>query len=347
LGLALFNCHSDQELGMPKTDMIRQSRDIRRIAIDDHFLDEIQTRLHTDETVRSVSFISAPVEQHQVTEDETGVTLKVPALTVLQLYRDRIMPADPRKSVELTVAGRRLGAFYLQWLRAPPGDSFGAPVLLRFERKPAKKEQPYKANAWLTGLVPLKLEARGQWDPAEEYWAEEGEPIGAWAKPIIKRGLRPQYEMEQILPGVDPEDFDGDPILEANELKDRGQVARARKLLEKLLTQDVRCLDAHAHLGNLAFDADVRTAIDHYQRGVRIGELSLGESFEGLLPWGFIDNRPFLRCLNGLGLCLWRLQQFEEAEAVFERLLWMSPSDNLGIRLVLPEVKARNAWTAG
>jgi hypothetical protein len=51
--------------------------------------------------------------------------------------------------------------------------------------------------------------------------------------------------------------------------------------------------------------------------------------------------------LNGLGLCLWRLQQFEEAEAVFERLLWMSPSDNLGIRLVLPEVKARNAWTAG
>jgi hypothetical protein len=35
----------------------------------------------------------------------------------------------------------------LQWLRGQPGDAFGAPVLLRFERKPAKKEQPYKANA--------------------------------------------------------------------------------------------------------------------------------------------------------------------------------------------------------
>ncbi|MGA2842612.1 MAG: hypothetical protein ABSG18_21070, partial [Steroidobacteraceae bacterium] len=52
-----------------------------------------------------------------------------------------------------------------------------------------------------------------------------------------------------------------DPILEANELKDRGQIARAKKLLEKLLIQDVRCLDAHAHLGNLAFDKNARTRI--------------------------------------------------------------------------------------
>jgi len=29
--------------------------------------------------------------------------------------------------------------------------------------------------------VPLKLEARGQWNPAEDYWAEAGEPIEPWA----------------------------------------------------------------------------------------------------------------------------------------------------------------------
>jgi tetratricopeptide (TPR) repeat protein len=332
---------------MQKASTAGRARSIRRVAIDGHFLDEIRTRLHTDGAAKSVSFVTAPVEQHQITEDEAGVTLKVPALTALQLYRDRIIPADPRRSVEVAVAGRKLGAFYLQWLRGLPGDSFGAPVLLRLERKPAKKEQPHKPNAWLTGLVPLKLEARGEWDPAEEYWGEEGEPIEPWAHPIIKRGPRPKYEMEQILPGVDPEDFDSDPILQANELKDRGQIARAKKLLEKLLIHDIRCLDAHAHLGNLAFDKDVRTAIDHYQRGVRIGELSLGENFQGVLPWGLIDNRPFLRCLNGFGLCLWRLERFEETEAVFERLLWMSPSDNLGIRLLLPEVKAGNPWSPG
>jgi tetratricopeptide (TPR) repeat protein len=279
-------------------------------------------------------------------EDAEGITLKIPALTVLQLYSDGVLPVGPRKSVDLSIAGRKLGAFYLQWLRGLPGDEFGTPVLLRFERQPAKKEQPYDVNAWLTGLVPLKLQGKGEWDPDEEYWGEAGQPIEPWAKPIIKRGPRPMYEMEQILPGADPEDFDGDPILEANELKDRGLIARAKKLLEKLLIKDVRCLDAHAHLGNIAFDKQVRTALDHYQRGVLIGELSLGEKFGGVLPWGMIDNRPFLRCLSGFGLCLWRLERFEEAEAVFERLLWMSPSDNLGIRILLPRVKARKPWTA-
>ena len=94
------------------------------------------------------------------------------------------------------------------------------------------------------------------------------------------------------------------------------------------------------------FDKEARTALDHYQRGVLIGELSLGEKFEGVLPWGMIDNRPFLRCLSGLGLCLWRLERFEEAEALFMRLLWMSPSDDLGIRFSLPQVRARKPWTA-
>ena len=59
-----------------------------------------------------------------------------------------------------------------------------------------------------------------------------------------------------------------------------------------------------------------KEAIRHYEVGVRIGELSFGDSFEGLLPWGWIDNRPFLRCMHGFGLCLWRLDN-EEAAAIF------------------------------
>lgn len=54
------------------------------------------------------------------------------------------------------------------------------------------------------GLTPLKLEQRGIWKPEEHYWGEEGEPIEKWAKPIVARGPRPEFEMEQILPGVDP-----------------------------------------------------------------------------------------------------------------------------------------------
>jgi tetratricopeptide (TPR) repeat protein len=331
---------------MPKTHITSHSRRIRRVAIDGHFLDDVQIRLHSDESSKSLSYSSAPVERHHATEDEEGITLRLLALTALQLYYDGVLSADAQRSVELTVAGRLLGAFFLHWLRALPGDKFGSAVILRFGPQPAKKERPREPNAWVKALVPLKLYPKGDWDPAEEYWGESGEPIEAWAKPIIKRDPKPMYEMEQVLPGADPEDFDSDPILEANELKDSGQIARAKKLLERLLVKDVRCLDAHAHLGNIVFDKEARTALDHYQRGVLIGELSLGEKFEGVLPWGMIDNRPLLRCLNGLGLFLWRLERFEEAEALFMRLLWMSPSDNLGIRFLLPPVRARKPWTA-
>jgi hypothetical protein len=79
-----------------------------------------------------------------------------------------------------------------------------------------------------------------------------------------------------------------------------------------LCQTDLRCLDAHAHLGNLAFDRGPKDAMRHYEAGYRIGELSLGEGFDGVLPWGRVDNRPFLRCMNLFGLCLWRLGRFEE-----------------------------------
>ena len=56
--------------------------------------------------------------------------------------------------------------------------------------------------------------------------------------------------MEQVLPGTKPED-DTDPIIDANELKAMGDYAGARRILMELCRADLRCLDAHAHLGNL------------------------------------------------------------------------------------------------
>ena len=69
-----------------------------------------------------------------------------------------------------------------------------------------------------------------------------------------------------------------------------------------------------------------------------IAELSLGPSFKGVLRWGQIDNRPFLRCLHGLGLCRWVLEDFQGARSIFERMLWLNPGDNQGARFCLAEV---------
>jgi len=194
------------------------------------------------------------------------------------------------------------------------------------------------------GLTPLSLREMGMWDPRDHYWGEPDEPIGAWAKPLIKRGVRPEYEMEQVLPGEDPDNPDTDPILDAVDLNEVGDSHGARRALMNLLAADLRCLDAHAHLGNLAFPRDPDMAVRSYDMGVRIGEISLGTDFDGLLPWGYIDNRPFLRCLHGYGLCLWRFGRLRDAERVFTRMLWLNPTDNQGVRFKLYEVKEGRAW---
>lgn len=193
------------------------------------------------------------------------------------------------------------------------------------------------------GLVPLRLEPHGDWDPDEEYWGEEGEPLPSWARAIVARGPRPAFEMEQVIPGADPEDWESDPIIDAAELNESGDHAAARALLMKQLEQDLRCLDAHAHLGSWLMDHWPDDALRHYEAGMRIGELSLPPGFEGVLPWGLTDNRPFLRCLHGRGLALWRLGRAAEAFAVFQRMLWLNPwFEWEGERL---EEKAR-AWLA-
>jgi len=192
--------------------------------------------------------------------------------------------------------------------------------------------------------VPLRLEEIGLWDPEEHYWGEEDDPIEEWAGPIIARGPRPTFELEQVLPGLDPDDPFSDPITESNDLKDAGNRPEAMKILMELCESDLRCLDAHAHLGNLAFDTMPKDAIHHYEVGLRIGELSLDHGFDGVLPWGHIDNRPFLRCMHGFGLCLWRLGRFDEAERIFDRMLWINPSDNQGVRFLLKDIQAGTPW---
>jgi hypothetical protein len=159
-------------------------------------------------------------------------------------------------------------------------------------------------------------------------------------------GLKPIVsKREELLPGGDDPDAK-DPIEEALALRDAGQPRRAVDLLEGLVEWNSRCLDAHAHLGLLAFDrADPGSALTHYAAGVWVAEQSLPEGFDGVLGWGRVDNRPFLRCLHGLTLSAWRLELYEQAEELCWALLWLNPGDHLGAPELLPNVIARRPWT--
>ena len=124
------------------------------------------------------------------------------------------------------------------------------------------------------GLLPLKLKDEGLWDPEDIEEDSDHPPAKAGRR-------RPVFEMEQVLPGADPE-ADTDPIIESNELKATGDIAGARKILMELCRADLRCLEPTRTLG-FSPSRIGDHAIRHYEVGMRIGELSFGEGFDGVL----------------------------------------------------------------
>lgn len=194
-------------------------------------------------------------------------------------------------------------------------------------------------------LEPLALANYGT---APDEWFGDDLPEEISAE-FERLGSVEVYEMEWVVPeGVVELEREADPIVEAVELIREGYVLPARKLLGELLRADLRCLDAHALLGGTEFhsarDRGAENAMRHYGVGVGIGDAALGDGFTGLLPWGLVDNRPYLRCLHGLGLCLWRLGDFDGAVAVFRRLLLFDPPDSRGVRLIWDKVRSGETW---
>jgi len=188
--------------------------------------------------------------------------------------------------------------------------------------------------------APLRLYERGMWIAGDEYW---GEPEGVVPVPLVEviaGGARRGYEFEQLLPGGDDPDA-RDVIVEALALRDGGQQERAEAVLRGVAEWDPRCLDAHAHLGLLDFDAgDVEAALAHYAAGVWVAEQSLPEDFDGVLSWRWADNRPFLRCLHGLMISAWRVGDLERGETLCWAPLWLNPGDHLGASGLLAKLIA-------
>lgn len=126
---------------------------------------------------------------------------------------------------------------------------------------------------------PLKLEAWPIWDPADAWPASPNDPVPAAVEPMLAAGKRPAFEFEQVIPGEEPDAID-DPILEAGDRARAGDREGARRQLRSLIAADPRCLDAHAHLGWLAFEFSAKRALLNYQTGVAIAERSLPGAFQ-------------------------------------------------------------------
>ena len=171
----------------------------------------------------------------------------------------------------------------------------------------------------------------------------KGDPYAPlWRK--LTAQPRPGLVMDPIAWGQFPGAGEENPTCDAADLAQAGRAAEAYELLMEVLGTDLRCIDAHAYLGNLEFDHTPQRAIVHYEVGMRIGELWLPPGFDGVLLWGHIYNRPFLRCLHGYALCLWRLGKLPPAQQAFERLLSLNPTDNQGARFCWVDVRKGRSW---
>jgi hypothetical protein len=195
-------------------------------------------------------------------------------------------------------------------------------------------------------LEPLELEDLGLDDLRETY---EGPDLhdpyfDSWSRLTATRRRAWEFDGVAWGAGIGVEDEDTCLVSDAAEVSDHDPLY-ARDILMKVLHADLRCIDAHVHLGNLCFEHWPKQAMVHYQIAVAIGELSLGDDFGGYLPWSCIYNRPFLRALHSLGLCLWRGGEVEQAEAIFERLLILNPPDNQGVRFCLADLQAGRPWS--
>lgn len=106
-----------------------------RIFVNDHALDEVEVRVPTPEGARSLATVRYPSHRHSAYIDGDLLTLSIQAIVVVQLYFDRVLPADRSSPVAIRIGDTALGRFLLERVEAgPESTTIDHPALLRFRR---------------------------------------------------------------------------------------------------------------------------------------------------------------------------------------------------------------------
>ena len=120
------------------------------------------------------------------------------------------------------------------------------------------------------------------------------------------------------------------------ELYEEGDFDEAERVFKAVVAQMPDHLDAIHHLAVVLSERNlVDQARDLWGQAVRIGRKAFPQDFElgrDRLEWGWLENRPFLRCLHGLALARYQEGRTEEALRLYQELLSLNPNDNEGVR---------------
>lgn len=124
----------------------------------------------------------------------------------------------------------------------------------------------------------------------------------------------------------------------AEEMLDDGFTVQGKSALKKILAEDPQFIDAYNSLGFLEMDAGkYDKAMTILRQAFEIGNNLIPHDFDGKIMWGFLDNRPFLRSMHGLGVCYLKTGDMTKANDLFAKMLKYNPNDNQGIRALAIE----------
>ena len=129
---------------------------------------------------------------------------------------------------------------------------------------------------------------------------------------------------------------------QAIDLWHEGKRGSAESILKQIISKNPYHIDAYHHLSMIWEELELDfEAYLCCREAVRIGLSVMPDAFSwksSKLQWIYLDNRPFLRAYHTLGLWLEKRQEFDEAITVYKNMLSVSPSDNVGVRYLLPKL---------
>ncbi len=108
--------------------------------------------------------------------------------------------------------------------------------------------------------------------------------------------------------------------------------------LQAIITEDREFFDAYNSLGWYEWELfNYGSAFNYFFTAYEIGSKLIPKDFDGTINWGFLENRPFLKTMHGLGLTYEFVREYERADQIFDQLLKYNPGDNQGIRALAIE----------
>ena len=132
-----------------------------------------------------------------------------------------------------------------------------------------------------------------------------------------------------------------DEMFDAVEMMEDGLTMKPDRVFREILREQPYHLDAAHHLAvSRLRQGDGSEALYLWEQAVDIGRRAFPLSFSigrDMIPWLYLDNRPFLRCLYSLATLRLDMERYGEGIWLLRELLLLNPGDNQGCRYLLAE----------